>query len=107
MSYTLANRTAGGVETLVEATGDGRLFLRHQQDAEQILDANKASENGGRSHWGADADMWRVASIPHIVILKWKNDHGIDFFNADHWPKVVALLNSSEYAWLRTGGGRL
>lgn len=107
MSYSVAYRSAGGVETQVEATGDGRLFLRHEQDATPITEANKASQSAGRQAWGTDKEMWRVASIPNVVVIKWLNDHGVNFYDDNHWPKVKRLLNSSEYAWLRTGGGRL
>lgn len=107
MSYAFVNRSAGGVATLVEATGDGRLFLRHAQNATPIVECNKASQNNGRSAWGADKDMWRVASIPNVVVIEWMNQHGVNFYDDNHWPRVVALLNSSDYAWLRSGGGRL
>lgn len=107
MPGSLAHRSNGGVETHVEATGDGRLFLHTRQDAEPILDLNKQTETGGRSAWGADQEMWKVASIPHVVVVKWLNDYGVNFYNNDHWPKVRQLLNSPDWRWLRTGGGRL
>lgn len=86
---------------------DGNFVIRHVQDCDPILDVNKASQAQGRSAWGMDPDMWKVASIPNVVIIKWLNDHGVNFYDNNHWPHVKRLLNSSEYAWLRTGGGRL
>jgi len=46
--------------------------------------------------------MRKVASIPLIIVEKWKRDHGIDMMNKDHWPKIKQLLNSNEYKFLRT-----
>jgi hypothetical protein len=51
--------------------------------------------------------MWQAASIPTIIIEKWKKEEGIDIFNDDHWPRVQAKLNSSEYQFLRTSPGKV
>ena len=71
------------------------------QNVEPLIDHNKALQN----EWdGFDkkATFHRVASIPPILVEKWKNEHGVDFFNKDHWPKIVALLNDKEYEYLKT-----
>lgn len=96
-----------GVSTWVEATGDGSLITHTRQDTSSITDLNKEMQNSGRQGFVVDPDMWRVASIPHVVVIKWLNDHGVNFYNNEHFPAVKKLLNSSEYAWLRTGGGKL
>jgi hypothetical protein len=45
-----------------------------------------------------------VARIPLIVIAKWRNELGIDYWNPDHQDKVDALLNDADWRWLRTDG---
>ena len=85
-------------------TGD--LTVIRGADVEPILEHNKAlySMNDGYS---PGREWRRAASIPMAIIEKWRNEHGIDVFNPDHMPAVRRLLNSNEYAFLRTAPGRL
>ena len=48
-----------------------------------------------------------VARIPLMVIAKWRNELGVDYWNPDHQDKVDALLNDADWRWLRTDEGRL
>lgn len=59
------------------------------------------------SRQGIKRDMWHVATVPNWLITKWFNEEGIRFYRKEDWPRVRAKLNSSEYAWLRTGTGRI
>lgn len=85
-----------------EAT-DTTIIHTDQPNAQTILERNKALQNEGAAHYKHDKEFWHAAHVPDIVILKWKAEEGIDFYNPDHWPKVKAKLNSSEYSHLRTG----
>ena len=49
-----------------------------------------------------DKSMRKVASIPLIIIEKWKRELGVDVMNKDHMPKVKQLLNDPQYRFLRT-----
>jgi hypothetical protein len=74
------------------------------QDVQPILELNK-KEALGDSIYGPTnpaSDMRKVASIPLVIIEKWKRELGVDVFNKDHMPKVKQLLNDPEYKWLRT-----
>lgn len=85
-------------------TGD--LTVIRGADVEPILEHNKALHalNDGYS---PSREWRRAASIPLAVVEKWKNELGVDLFNPDHRPAVRRLLNSNEYAFLRTAPGRL
>ena len=75
------------------------------QDIEPLLELNKKEYNKDYIHGGVETKetgMRKVASIPLIIVEKWKRDHGIDMMNKDHWPKIKQLLNSNEYKFLRT-----
>jgi hypothetical protein len=48
-----------------------------------------------------------VARIPLIIVEKWRNELGVDYWNPDHQDKVDALLNSNEWRWLRTDWGTI
>lgn len=75
------------------------------QDVAPILERNKALQNADDGGWSPTRDLRRAATIPDIIILKWRNEEGIDVFDPNHWPAVRRKLNSSEYRWLRTAPG--
>lgn len=77
------------------------------QDVEPILERNKALQNEDDGGWSPSRDLRRAASIPDVVILKWRRELGVDVFNRNHWPAVKRLLNDPEWRWLRTAPGQL
>jgi len=85
-------------------TGD--LIVHRGADVEPILEHNKALATSGDGYTPS-REMRRAASIPLAIVEKWKNELGVDVLNPDHMPAVRRLLNSSEYAFLRTAPGRL
>jgi len=82
--------------------GDNAVFHR-TQDVQPLLEMNKRELNNDSPYGGVNAaGMRKVASIPLIIIEKWKRELGVDVMNKDHMPKVKQLLNDPEYKWLRT-----
>jgi hypothetical protein len=53
-------------------------------------------------------EMQRVASIPNVVAIQWIQE-GINVMapNKEDLRRMKLKLNSPEYAYIRTGGGRL
>jgi hypothetical protein len=102
--------TPGGVFEAMVEDSDGNVFEHHIQDVEPILKANHewrreaAEGNGGYS---PSHDFKRVASIPLVLVEKWLFEEGINVFNKEHWPAVLAKLDDPEYSFLRTGPGRV
>lgn len=94
------------IQTSYHEDSDGALIVHRKADVEANLEANKAlyTLNDG---YTPSREMRRAASIPMAIIEKWRNEHGIDVFNPDHIGAVRRLLNSNEYAFLRTAPGRL
>lgn len=90
-----------GVERIFHRLHDGEFVIESRQDIQSILDANKEAQNHCNPN-NADGSMRLAARIPFIVITKWRNEHGVDFWNPDHQDAVDRLLNSSEWRWLRT-----
>lgn len=84
-----------------------RTIIETVQDVAPILDRNRALQNEDDRGWSASRELRRAASIPDIIVLKWRNEYGIDVFNRDHWPAVKRLLNDPEWRYLRTAPGRL
>ena len=83
--------------------GEGNWAQKSSQVATPILDLNKEAQNHCDPYNGA-RDVRMVARIPLIVIAKWRNELGVDYWNPDHQVKVDALLNDADWRWLRTDG---
>lgn len=85
----------------------GLAHIQTVQDVEPVLERNKALQNTDHSKKGIQKSWWHCASIPNVIIEKWLNEYGINFYNKDHWPAVKKLLNSPDWRYLRTGSGKL
>ena len=86
------------------------------QDVAPVLEANIVARNQGNggakglnevAQRGIKNNWWHAASVPNSVILKWKKELGVDIYNKDHLPAVKKLLNDRDWAYLRTGTGRV
>ena len=98
------NPDAGLATWWVEDGEDWAQML--SQDPSALLDLNREAQ----SHcdpYNAERDLRLVARIPLIIVAKWRNELGVDYFNPDHQAKVNALLNDPEWRWLRTDTGSL
>jgi hypothetical protein len=84
-----------------------RTVIETVQDVAPVLERNKVLQNGDDAGWSQSRDLRRAATIPDIIILKWRNEYGIDVFNRNHWPAVKKLLNDPEWRYLRTAPGTL
>jgi len=79
------------------------LRITHEQDVSALLDGNKRLANDRDiTKKGIKNDMWHYASIPNALILKWKEELGVDVFDKNDRKKVFKLLNSPEYKYLKT-----
>lgn len=74
------------------------------QHAAPILDLNREAANHC-DPYNAARDTRMVARIPFIVIAKWRNELGVDYWNPDHQDAVDRLLDDPDWRWLRTDTG--
>lgn len=95
--------TEAGISHEVHFEED-RLVFAATQDCDAILDLNKAmaTENDG---YTPSREMRRVASIPLVLVYKWRQEEGWDAFNPRHADRLARKLNDPDYAWLRTAPG--
>lgn len=86
---------------------EDKLHVAHTQDITPIIANNIAQANEADKHakWG---DTARVATIPAVVVMEWMKE-GINVMapTYEDQQKIKKKLNSREYAYLRTRGGRL
>jgi hypothetical protein len=83
-----------------------KVHISHSQDVSAILEANKRARD--QSEGQKMGDMVRVATIPDVVAIQWMQE-GITVMapNREDLRRMKKKLNSPEWAYLRTGGGRL
>lgn len=102
-------RSSAGVDHWMIQEGNETRFAA-EQDVAPILERNKAMANHNDGY-SQSRELRRAASIPYAIGIKWLNEEGWWFMDADKDPgvakKLMQKLNSSEYAYLRTAEGRL
>lgn len=82
---------------------EGKMVMTHSQDVENILDANKRLASAtDLTRKGIKKDMLHYASIPNTLVVKWKQEKGVDVFNPNHRKRLFELLNDPEYKYLKT-----
>lgn len=84
--------------------GTDTATIQRQVDVQPIIDANKRLYNEGDG-FNKARDGRRIATIPSIVVDKWKRELGVDVFNKDHEKAVKRLLNDPDWRYLRTAPG--
>lgn len=78
-------------------------IVSSEQDVSAVIEANKILQNSeSYTKKGMKASWWHYASIPNIVIEKWKNEYGVNVFDKNHEKRVFRLLNQPEYRYLKT-----
>tara|TARA_B110000908_G_scaffold83016_1_gene99396 strand:+ start:897 stop:1196 length:300 start_codon:yes stop_codon:yes gene_type:complete len=85
---------------------DDSLTISHSQDISGILAENKRAREAAEGQ--KMGENVRVASIPSVVVMQWMEE-GINVMapNREDQKRIKKKLNSPEWAYLRTGGGRL
>lgn len=98
-----------GVTQWFEATSDG-FRLHSEADVAPILDENARKRSAGRAYYAKDKDIWKVGSVPNIVMLQWATELGIpaDKVYSDEFAEVIAKkLHDSDFARLKTADVRI
>lgn len=93
-------------ESLVDAA-TGQMAIRSTQDVEPFLDYTRRRRNEDDGCWSPSRDMREVAVVPNIVVEQWIHRYGINAYKPEDQPKVLAMLDDPDWAFLRTGSGRL
>lgn len=78
---------------------DNTVTTVYQQPMDRIIAENKFrrlhEDNSARRRSGA---LYEIANIPVWMIQMWRNKHGVDIHDPDHFPAILQLIQSQEYA---------
>ena len=83
---------------------DGKLTIQRTQNVQPILDRNHRLRDMQQT-----GEVRHVASIPMGLVEHFHDKYGINVLAPSHEDakRILKLLNSPEYAYLRTSTGRL
>jgi hypothetical protein len=98
--------TEGGITHWMTEEEGGKLVFSATQDAEAILDANKAAANTNDGY-SPSRELRRVATIPDIVGLKWLHEEGWWYQDPKYADRLARKLNDPDWRHLRTAPGRV
>lgn len=105
-THVLDHNPLTGETCLFHDNQDGTFDIQHIQARsviDALLDGNKEMANDtALTRRGIKQDWWKYATIPNVLIMKWKQELGVDIFNKDHRKKMFQLINSPEYKFLKT-----
>ena len=80
-------------------------FIETVQDVEPHIEMAKAIRNNQEiTKQGIKDGWWHIGHLPDVIILKMKEEDGVDVFDRNHWPKVGQLLNDKYSAFKLTDG---
>ena len=79
------------------------------QDVEPYLDFNKTMQNEHSiAEQARKRDLVRVGSIPITVQYQWMKEYGIkNIFAPEFRKKIISLLNSPDWKYLKTITGKI
>lgn len=92
----------GAVEHYKYDPDGERCIIRRTADVEPIIEANKRSQLD-EDGWNSDKSMRLAARISPEVQLIWLQQYGVRAWDRNHRKKVLQLLNSNEWRYLRYG----
>ena len=82
------------------------LIVKYQDDVEAVIDSNRRAQNDFTGFNGSD--FHKVAEIPSILIIKWLNEEGLNFYQKEGFEAILKKkLNNPEYAYLKTIPGTI
>jgi hypothetical protein len=93
-------RDRGESVSTIQQHGDGDITVATYQDPTRVLESNKDLRNDPTYDGKFQDDDWgqRVASVPTLVALRWRNELGVDIMNPAHSQRVLQLLDDPDYA---------
>ena len=106
-SFTKLWSSETGIDVAGSFDQENGWTFRFSQDLTNFLSENKDMYNTNDGY-SKSRELRRVARIPVMIQQKWLNEEGWDCYDLPaNWDKLKAKLNSSEWLYLRTAGGRL
>lgn len=91
------------LKTTAQDTAEG-VTVNYYQDVEPVLDicARERRVDREATSFQKSSEFKRTMIIPLNILMKIKEEHGLDFMNPEHSKAIAKILKSPEYALFRT-----
>jgi len=85
------------------------LVVHYAQDVGPVLEiaARERRVDRERTSFQKRPEFRRTMTVPMNILLKLKNEKGLDFLNPEHSKAIAKILKSSEYKLFRTVNDRI
>lgn len=84
---------------------DDSMAITHEQDVTPAVEvAHHFATDSNYTRKGIKNDWWHYAKVPNTIILKMKQEDGVDFFDRNHAKRMFELLNTKYKAFKVTSG---
>lgn len=80
---------------------DDTFTIAHKQDCTAIIEDNKRAMIEADHRAQMQGDFIHYARVPNIVQMNWWKDHGVAMWDRNDKKKVMSLLNSKDYIYLK------
>lgn len=93
-----------GMSVYTDWTPEGDLVVRHEGNPTAVLDyCHGIAVDEDITRKGIKKDMWKYATVPPEIWMKWRAELGVDIFSTDPGQKqaVFKLLNG-DYSRFKT-----
>lgn len=104
MSKFILDRDVNSVQT-VHFNADGSGVVKTTENIQPLIDVNAQKLSDSSASW--QGDFHHVASIPQVVMNVWSKELGDDPTAKRNHKWLLAKLNNSDWAKLRTKAGNL
>ncbi len=97
-----------GVSLLMDYKSENEIIFRHEQDVSPVMDAcHYQANDADMTKKGIKRDMWKYASVPAVIWMKWKEDYGVDIWSRDpDQIKAVYKLLNGDFSKFKTTSGK-
>lgn len=94
----------GGVKEIIGIDEtDDRIWHRMEQDAQSVLDQQRATHSTKDAGRWSDGNGRHIAEIPMVIVLEMKEKHGIDLLTGQYESKDLRRVLDFYYPYLKTG----
>lgn len=94
----------GGVREIIGIDeASDQIWHRVEQDAEDILDQQKATHSTKDAGRWTDGNGRHIAEIPMVIVQKMKEEDGIDLITGQYESKRLRYVLRTKYPYLLTG----
>jgi len=82
---------------------ESNLYIKYEDDVEPIMEQNKRLQADRTRLFDRKSTMRRVAEIPMVIAMKFREEQGLDILNPEHANRIAKIIKTDpDYKYFRT-----